>query len=348
MIILDRYDRQKRVAVIGKTGQESLQRATILIAGVGALGSYATEQLARAGVGKLILIDPDTVSLTNLQRQALFTEKDATKQKLKVEAAADHLHRINATTVIDCYPTPLSADQLENLTFDLALDCLDNYQARDLLNRAAVRFNFDFIFASCAGTFGNVMAISPQVGPCLNCLFPNINDLKKNDCDLIGVNTALVPMVSAIQTSLAIKYLVAPREIAFNQLITVDNWQLSQTNFQISKSANCPVCQNKHPTLPQVKNQQLRLLCGSQTYTATLRTKLDLPKMINFAQKGNCLKMAFKHFLKLSWQNHEISWFPNGKVLLYAVASSQEAEMLFNRFDQAITQFNHERQATQP
>ena len=162
------------------------------------------EQLVRAGVKRLVLIDPDTVDVTNLQRQSLFTEADANQQRLKVEAAKEHLHEINSACQITAIPAPITADLIDEYQFTLCLDCLDNYQARDLLNKLAIIKNFDYLFASCAGTYGNVMAISPQNHPCLNCLFPNINELKQNDCDLIGVNTALIPIVAGLQVSLAL------------------------------------------------------------------------------------------------------------------------------------------------
>ena len=83
---MNRYDRQERVHQIGGIGQQTISHATIMIVGVGALGSYTAEQLVRAGVKRLVLIDPDTVDVTNLQRQSLFTEEDANQQRLKVEA----------------------------------------------------------------------------------------------------------------------------------------------------------------------------------------------------------------------------------------------------------------------
>ena len=104
---MNRYDRQERVKVIGQAGQQRISAATVLIAGVGALGSYTASQLVRAGVSHLILVDPDVVSTTNLQRQALFTEADVTAGKFKVTAAKEHVLAINHQGQIDCCPEPL-------------------------------------------------------------------------------------------------------------------------------------------------------------------------------------------------------------------------------------------------
>ena len=122
---------------IGAAGQEKISQATVLVAGCGALGSYVAEQLTRAGVAHLILVDPDQVSLTNLQRQALFDEDDVNQHRLKVMAAKNHLNQINHEVEITPLPAPLSIDLLNELDFDLVIDCLDNYQARDLINQAA-------------------------------------------------------------------------------------------------------------------------------------------------------------------------------------------------------------------
>ncbi len=127
---MNRYDRQERVHQIGVVGQQKISHATIMIVGVGALGSYTAEQLVRAGVKRLVL--------TNLQRQSLFTEADANQQRLKVEAAKEHLHKINSACQITAIPAPITADLIDEYQFTLCLDCLDNYQARDLLNKLII------------------------------------------------------------------------------------------------------------------------------------------------------------------------------------------------------------------
>lgn len=260
---MNRYDRQERVHQIGSIGQQKISHATIMIVGVGALGSYTAEQLVRAGVKRLVLIDPDTVDVTNLQRQSLFTEADAIQQRLKVEAAKEHLHKINSVCQITAIPAPITADLIDEYQFTLCLDCLDNYQARDLLNKLAIIKNFDYLFASCAGTYGNVMAISPQNHPCLNCLFPNINELKQNDCDLIGVNTALIPIVAGLQVSLALHYLVDKTQVNFNELIAVDNWSMQFSKFIINKNSHCPACAKPSSiSLEEESAPELHMLCG--------------------------------------------------------------------------------------
>lgn len=334
---LNRYDRQERVKVIGKAGQQKLNDATVLIAGVGALGSYTASQLLRAGVKQLILIDPDVVSTTNLQRQALFTEQDVADGTFKVDAAKAHLLAIDHTAHIDVYPEPLSESHLTDLTFDLVLDCLDNFRTRDLINKVALKQNFDYIFASCAGTFGSVMPVSPTKHACLNCLYPNLEDLKQTDCDLIGVNTALVPLVSGLQVSLALHYLVDKASVNFAQLTTIDNWQLSFQNFKIKKDPACPVCSKRDWALPAAESaEQVTVLCGTQTYSVQMSTSPQLAQLNQWLADQAIPYRQFKSFSTFTWAGYSVSLFKTGKCLLYGIPTLKEATATYQKLKQAF------------
>ncbi|MBB1078886.1 HesA/MoeB/ThiF family protein [Limosilactobacillus sp. STM2_1] len=332
---MNRFDRQERVHQIGIGGQKKISQATILIVGVGALGSYSAEQVVRAGVKKLILVDPDTVSYTNLQRQTLFTEEDAKLQRLKVEAAKDHLEKINSACQITAIPSPLTADIIDELSFTLCLDCLDNYRTRDLLNKLALTTKFDYIFASCAGTYGNVMAISPLKGPCLNCLFPNIEKLKQTDCDLIGVNTALVPLVSSLQVSLALRYLINKTEVNFHELITVDNWSMQFNKFQIKKASTCPSCQVAQPHFKlEEEKSNLQMLCGENAYYTVIDEEPNMQKLQQFLRQKDCLLSANRLFIHFKWRDLPVSIFKNGKIIMYDlpdVAAAQRQLLLITK-----------------
>lgn len=327
---MNRYDRQEMVQQIGVIGQQKVSRATIMIIGVGAIGSYAAEQLVRAGVKKLILIDPDTIDITNLQRQAIFTEEDAKQKRLKVEVAKEHLHKINSACQIIAIPAPFTVDLVDEYQFDLCLDCLDNYQARDLLNNLAIIKKFDYLFASCAGTYGNVMAISPQNHPCLNCLFPNINELKQNDCDLIGVNTALIPVVAGLQVSLALHYLVDKEQVNFNELITVDNWSMQFSKFVINKNSHCPACTNpSNISLEEESAPELHMLCGENAYYTVKEKPIDFGRLKEFLAKKELLINANRLFLHFKWENRPVSLFKNGKIVMYDLPTAAIAQKQF-------------------
>ncbi|WP_076461393.1 HesA/MoeB/ThiF family protein [Limosilactobacillus caccae] len=322
---MDRYDRQERVQQIGPTGQAKINQATVLIVGVGALGSYAASLLARAGVHRLILVDPDVVSETNLQRQALFTEEDAKKQRLKVLAANQHLQAINSTVEVITIPAPLDENIVKDYQFDLCLDCLDNYQGRDLLNRLAIVHHFDYLFASCAGNYGNVMAISPTDHPCLNCVFPNLKQLMQTDCDLIGVNTALVPIVAGMQASLALHYLVDQAHIDFDHLLTVDNWSMTATKFKIKKDGACQTCQSASIPLDEESEPKLKMLCGEDAYYTNLEGMVSLQKWQAYLSKKKLLRGRSPLFIHFTWQKLPVSLFKNGRLIMYHLANTDQA-----------------------
>lgn len=321
---MDRYDRQRRVHTIGDKGQAKINHSTVLIVGMGALGTYAAAQLVRAGIGKLILVDPDIVTLTNLQRQALFTEEDASSSTLKVEAAKQRLLQINSQVEIIAIPAPLSADLIDECSFDLCLDCLDNYSARDLLNRLAIKNHFDYVFASCAGNYGNVMVISPANHPCLNCLFPNINELKQNDCDIIGVNTALIPLVAGMQVSQALHYLVAEDSVDFDQLLTVNNWSMSSARFKINKNPHCPTCQRPSAITVDEQKTELHMLCGEGAFYTNLKQPI-LDKWRSHLNRDGKLLGSSPLFIHFSWRGRPVSLFKNGKLIMYQLEDSKEA-----------------------
>src|SRR5262249_29734903 len=155
--------------------QQRLASSRILLIGCGALGTVIAEQLARGGVGFLRTCDRDIVELTNLQRQTLFDESDATEGRPKALAAADRLRRVNSTITIDPQVVDVHSGNLESLIegIDLILDGTDNAETRYLLNDAAVKHNVPWVYGACIATTGRAMGISPRKSPCLRCLFPD-------------------------------------------------------------------------------------------------------------------------------------------------------------------------------
>lgn len=328
---MDRYDRQERVNQIGTAGQARISQATVLIVGVGGLGSYAAVILARAGVKKLILVDPDTVSLTNLQRQALFTENDCQEHRFKVTAVKNHLQAINSSVEVVAIPSPLTADLVSDNHFDLCLDCLDNYRGRALLNELAIEHHFDYVFASCAGNYGNVMAISPQEHPCLTCLFPDIKQLMNTDCDIIGVNAALLPLVAGMQASIALHYLVDQSTVDFDHLITYDNWSMTANRFKVSKKATCPVCQRHQQISTDQGGSQLTMLCGANAYYVRLAHGVKLTSWAYHLNSLGALITSNPLFIQFKWVNRPVSLFKNGKLVMYDLANRADAEGQLNR-----------------
>ena len=159
--MISRYSRQELFTRIGKGGQAKLREASIAIVGCGALGSLQAETLTRAGTGKVTIIDRDFVETVNLQRQALFTEKDAEQTTPKAIAAAERLRNINREVEVVAIVADLSADNISLLAgVDLILDGTDNFQTRYLLNDIAWKQEIPWIYGACVGSSGIACAFT--------------------------------------------------------------------------------------------------------------------------------------------------------------------------------------------
>src|ERR1700678_3632739 len=167
---LDKYSRQILFREIGEPGQERLLAASAAIVGCGALGTVAANLLARAGVGRLRIIDRDFVELSNLQRTTLFEESDAREALPKAVAAERRLRAINSDVQVEGVVADLTAENCAELLggFQPVLDGTDNFQTRLLLNDAAISLGVPWIYAAAVGSYGVTMTIRPGETACLD------------------------------------------------------------------------------------------------------------------------------------------------------------------------------------
>src|SRR5690625_3838806 len=211
--MIDRYSRQKLFKPIGEIGQQMFSNKHVLILGCGALGSANSENLVRAGIGKLTLIDRDYVELSNLQRQQLYTEKDVEDQVPKAFAAKTSLQQINSEIDIQAYvldATPVSLQPLLQ-DIDLVIDATDNFETRMMLNDLMQKNSIPWIFGSCVGSTGMSYTILPNETPCLGCLLDSMPGSGAT-CDSVGIISPAVQMVVAHQTTEAFKILVEDKK----------------------------------------------------------------------------------------------------------------------------------------
>ncbi len=247
---VDRYLRQTTLAQIGIAGQERLRDSTVFIAGCGALGSNSAEIIARAGVGRLILVDSDTIEMGNLQRQGLLSEADV--GALKARVVAEALRRINSDIEIDYEVARITPENIERLLegVDLVLDGFDNMPSRYLLNDACVKHKIPWVFAAVAGTFGMTMPIIPRETACLRCLSP---DPVPDEFVLTAGNSGLINTIPraivSLQVTSGLKILLGALDgSAF--LTTYDIWSNQFTSLEIERSDDCPCCvRSEYPFL---------------------------------------------------------------------------------------------------
>ncbi|MCL2676636.1 MAG: HesA/MoeB/ThiF family protein [Streptococcaceae bacterium] len=318
MNISERYKRQIQISEVGSEGQEKLLHSSVLIVGMGATGTHAAEQLTRAGVGHLILVDDDVIEESNLQRQTLFTESDLGQSK--AEIAHRHLTDISNQTQIENFNVKFEHLIFEKLEKpDLILDCTDNFLARELINDYCLQEEIPFVYSAVAGVSGQVMAFEPHISPCLACAFPELTELEQN-CESIGVITPTISFISSLQISLALQILVDKSQINFNQMKVADVWRGTIDKFTITKRPACPVCSASKVT------PQLSKSCGD-VYKALIND-FDLQQFNNFCQNKNWQIKTNQLATQINLPDGNITIFNTGRILFYNF-TQENAERAF-------------------
>ncbi|NLX13342.1 MAG: HesA/MoeB/ThiF family protein [Phycisphaerales bacterium] len=243
-----RFARQIAFRPFGLDGQKALSRGRVLIVGVGGLGSWVAELLARAGVGFLRLVDSDRVDLTNIHRQALYGAGDAADRRPKVEAAARRLRDFNETCVVESVEERLDRSNVDGLAGDVevVVDGTDNFTTRFLLNDYCVKTGRPWIFAGAVRAEAQMAVILPGRTPCLRCLLeepppPCIDP----DCRQAGVWGMAVAAIASFQAMEAIKILAGRLAEASPYLLKFDLWSntLQRLHYRVLRqSSDCMCC----------------------------------------------------------------------------------------------------------
>ncbi len=199
----EKYSRQILFPPIGAEGQAKLLESRAVILGCGALGTAQANALTRAGVGTLRIVDRDFVEESNLQRQILFDEADARERLPKAIAAARKLNQINSEVKVEGVVEDVDNRNIEKLVsgFQVVLDATDNFEARYLLNVAAVKHRLPWVYGAVVASYGMSMTILPESTACLACLFPAAPEGAHETCDTAGVISPAVSWVAAIQVT---------------------------------------------------------------------------------------------------------------------------------------------------
>src|SRR5919202_6126563 len=165
--MLDRYSRQILFDGIGEEGQRRLLDSRAVIIGCGALGTAQAEALARAGVQRLRIVDRDFVESSNLQRQTMFTERDARERLPKAVACVNHLAEINSDIKAEALIADVNHSNVERIIegCDVVLDGTDNFATRYLINDACVKHNVKWIYGAGVGSYGLTMPVRPHATP---------------------------------------------------------------------------------------------------------------------------------------------------------------------------------------
>ncbi|PPI86268.1 HesA/MoeB/ThiF family protein [Candidatus Pantoea edessiphila] len=238
-----RYSRQILLNEIGLHGQNLLQSTTILLIGLGGLGSPAALYLAAAGIGKLILVDHDRLKITNLQRQILYNTNELGQFKAKI--AKNKLTMLNPEGSYIYLIKKLDANLLNQYIkeVNLVLDCSDNMVTRYNINMACITNNKPLITASAIGFNGQIVTFSPPwENGCYSCLYPETKEISDINCYSFGILGPIVGIMGTMQALEAIKLLCNIKSTDQGQLWLFNGKSLKWKNLYLTKNPYCSVC----------------------------------------------------------------------------------------------------------
>lgn len=239
-----RYQKHLNLPEIGTKGQLRLKNARVLVVGAGGLGCPVLLYLTAAGVGKIGVIDPDVVDLSNLQRQVLYTTDEVGKSKAK--AAINHLNRLNPDLTFDTYTMALDVSNARVIIdgYDIVVDCTDNFKVRYLVNDICVTLGKPFVYGAIHRFEGQVAVLNADLGdgkrgPTYRCLFPEYpNEIEIPNCNDTGVLGVLPGVIGTFQASEVIKLITGIGQSLSEHLLMIDLLTMSQQKIKTKRRAD--------------------------------------------------------------------------------------------------------------
>ncbi len=331
-----RFDRQVRFAPLGPAGQKRLSEASVFVLGAGALGGVLAQALTRSGVGRLVIVDRDSVEWSNLPRQILFEDRHAEESALKAFAAKESLDRMGGPTQVEAHAAHVDAENLLALSqgCDLLMDGSDNMETRYLLNDLAVQQGTPWVYAGVVGGGGLVLPILPGKGPCLRCLFPEPPPSGSLEtCDTTGVLMPAVGAVASLAAGMGLRMLVDPESIT-PRLMEIEAWHGESRSLKVPRNPDCPACGlRKFPFLEAPITERTLTMCGRNTVQVRGRgDKLDLQKI---AQRLSALASEITPMgpmLRATLDGYRITLFQDGRALIEGTQDKGKALALYDRY----------------
>jgi len=332
-----RYSRQILFAGIGGAGQRRLLQSSAVVVGCGAIGALTAQLLARAGVGRLRVIDRDFVEASNLQRQALFDEEDARNAWPKAVAACRKLRLLNSGIEIEGVVSDLTARNVRELLAgaDLILDGTDNFETRFLLNDYAVETGRPWIYAAAVGSYGVMFAIRPGQTACFACLVETDDGgrMLEETCDTIGVLGPAVALVSSLEAGEALKFLSGEVRALHGRLASCDVWSGRMQSLGVERNPACRACARREFTYLSGEAQPHVTMCGRDSVQIHERhRRLDLASLEAHLLAAGLAVRANDFLLKFSAPPYEMTVFADGRAILKGSTDPAVARSLYARY----------------
>jgi molybdopterin/thiamine biosynthesis adenylyltransferase len=333
----ERYSRQIRFGPIGETGQQRLSESRVLLVGLGALGTVAADQLTRAGVGFLRLVDRDFVELSNLQRQSLFDEDDIAGNLPKAIAAETRLRRVNSSVQIEAKVDDVNPSNVEDYLdgVDLVLDALDNFETRFVINDACAKHGKPWIYTAAVGSYGLVMPVLPGRTPCLRCLLGSMPAPGTSPtCETAGVVAPITHIIASIQVAEALKLITGNLDPHDVRLTAYDVWSHRFQRIDVGQDAmaSCPVCSKREFEYLDGNPLRTITLCGRNAVQLIPGVRGD----INFEELSKSIAafgpVQFNDFLlKCSAPPYELTLFRDGRAIVKGTDEAGTARSVYSK-----------------
>jgi molybdopterin/thiamine biosynthesis adenylyltransferase len=337
--MLDRYSRQTLFGPIGKEGQLRLRAATATIIGCGALGTVLANNLCRAGVGHLVIVDRDYIEMSNLQRQILFDEDDVAQHLPKAIAAMNRLKRVNSEIKIEALVDDITADGIESLVYesDIILDATDNFETRYILNDACIKHQRPWIYSGVVAAYGVTMNILPGETACLRCAFPDMPLLGTTPtCDTAGVLNGIVGAITGIASTEALKILLGSDKVS-RDMTWLDLWDNSFERLEIPRQPECPACGEHQYTFLEARGRSSTSLCGRNAVQVRNTMMHEQGQRLDFSELAKQLRPVGEvnynaYLLRFNVDNYEITVFPDARAIIKGTDDENVARSVYARY----------------
>lgn len=331
---MNRYSRQE--LFLGSQAQANVQNASVIIIGAGALGSASAEMLARAGVGRLTIVDRDYVEWSNLQRQQLYIEEDAKGKLPKVIAAKQRLEQINSGIIINSLIADVNGLNIEEMVkgHSVIVDATDNFETRLIVNDAAVKQEIPFIFGACVSSYGLTFPIIPGKTPCLHCLMNHL-PMDGMTCDTVGVISPIVQVIAAFQVTQVLRLLSGESLSPIMQSIDIWNNEKAEINVARLKNKHCPTCSEAatYPYLSFENQTKTDVLCGRdavQLRPGVSRT-FSLDHLAESLQGVVANTTVNPYLLSCTYEDYRFVLFKDGRAIIHGTNDPKRARTIYNR-----------------
>jgi adenylyltransferase/sulfurtransferase len=334
----ERYSRQILFNGIGSEGQEKLLQSRVVIIGCGALGSSQAEALARAGVGNLRIVDRDFVEFSNLQRQTMFTERDATDRLPKAIACANRIGEINSDIVVEPEVADVNHSNIERFISDanVVVDGTDNFATRYLINDACVKHEVNWVYGAAVGAYGVTMTVRPHETPCLRCIFPEAPPAASAPtCDTAGVIMPIISVVASVQVTEALKLITGKHEDLHNSLMQFDVWRNEWRKISIGHPLpDCPTCGlGEYETLNAEARDFAAVMCGRHAVqiSPSDSVHIDLDVLRRKLESSGDVK-ANDYLLRFRTGEYELTIFQDARSIIRGTDDIATARSLYSKY----------------